>query len=335
MRAPHPHRRWCSLRRFSAAGTALATDRAARASPSSRPGLTPGVQLWGITSGPDGNTWFTEENNNAVGRVTPGAVITEFSAGFPTGSPRGIVSGPDGNLWVAQAGGDGAIARVTKTGDVTEFPVPTAGDPNDIAVGPDGNLWYVDPAANVIGRITPEGSITEFTDGLSDGRRADARSSRARTAGSGSPSRRRARSARSPRAGVITEFSSNLSGSDEPADIAAGPDGKLWFTLNGRPGRHRPDHDHGRRHGVQRRPDHELEARSASPPGPTARSGSPSPRPRAGSAASRPRATSPSTPPACSRSRTRGSSPPAPTGTCGSPATTRRAAWRGSPSRRS
>jgi len=53
-------------------------------------GLTPGVGLWGITSGPDGNLWFTEETNNAVGRITPGAVITEFTAGFPTGSPQGI-----------------------------------------------------------------------------------------------------------------------------------------------------------------------------------------------------------------------------------------------------
>ena len=182
---------------FLGSGTALATASGPSVS-EFETGLTSGVHLWGITSGPDGNIWFTEEDNNAVGRVTPGAVITEFTAGFPTGSPRGIVTGPDGNLWVAQAGGDGAIARVTKTGDVTEFPVPTAGDPNDIAVGPDGNLWYVDPVANVIGRITPEGSITEFTDGLSDGLPSRPRSSRARTAGSGSPRKRRAGSARSP-----------------------------------------------------------------------------------------------------------------------------------------
>jgi streptogramin lyase len=129
-------------------------------------GLTSGVGLWGIAAGPDGNLWFTEETHNAVGRITPGAVITEFTAGFPTGSPKGIVTGPDGNLWVAMAGGDGAIARVTKAGEVTEFPVPTAGDPEDIAVGPDNNLWYTDGASHLIGRITPTGSVTEFTQGL-------------------------------------------------------------------------------------------------------------------------------------------------------------------------
>ena len=219
---------------FLGAGTSLATASGPSIS-EFETGLTHDVQLWGITSGPDGNTWFTEESNNAVGRVTPGAVITEFTAGFPTGSPRGIVTGPDGNLWVAQAGGDGAIARVTKAGEVTEFPVPTAGDPNDVAVGPDGNLWYVDPLANVVGRITPEGSITEFPGGRSDGAEP--------TAIAKGPDGKlwfteqaAGKIGRITTAGVITEFSSGLSGSSEPADIVAGPDGNLWFTMAADPG---------------------------------------------------------------------------------------------------
>src|SRR5262245_57420179 len=106
--------------------TALATDEGSVISEFGT-GLTSGVSLWGITAGPDGNLWFTEESHNAVGRITPGAVITEFTAGFPTGSPRGIVTGPDGNLWLAMAGGDGAIARMTKSGEVTELPVNTPG----------------------------------------------------------------------------------------------------------------------------------------------------------------------------------------------------------------
>jgi streptogramin lyase len=198
-------------------------------------GLTPSVGLWGVAQGPDGNLWFTEETNNAVGRITPGAIITEFTAGFPTGSPRGIVTGPDGNLWVAQAGGDGAIARVTKAGVVTEYPVPTAGDPTDIAVGPDGNLWYVDPAANVIGRITRDGSITEFTNGLS----AAAEPMAIAKGPDGKlwfTEKDTGRIGRITTSGAITEFTSGLSGSDEPADIATGPDGNLWFTLNADPG---------------------------------------------------------------------------------------------------
>ena len=198
-------------------------------------GLTPGVGLWGITSGPDGNLWFTEETNNAVGRITPGAVITEFTAGFPTGSPQGIVTGPDGNLWVAMAGGDGAIAQVTKGGVVTEFPVPTPGDPTDIAVGPDKNLWYVDSAANLIGRITPEGSITEFSTGLT-ALSAPSSITKGPDGALWFTEADAGKIGRITTAGDITEFSGGISGSSLPKDIVTGPDGNLWFTMNADPG---------------------------------------------------------------------------------------------------
>jgi streptogramin lyase len=208
-------------------------------------GLRSDVSLWGIAAGPDGNLWFSEESHNAVGRITPGAVITEFGAGFPTGNPRGIVTGPDGNLWVAMAGGNGAIARVTKAGEVTEFDALTPGDPEDIAVGPDNNLWYVDSAANLIGRITPEGSITEFSDGLSDGA-APTGIAKGPDGAMWFTERGAGKIGRITTAGAITEFSNNISGSSEPTDIAKGSDGNLWFTmggLNGSIGRITPDGD--------------------------------------------------------------------------------------------
>jgi virginiamycin B lyase len=194
-------------------------------------GLTSGVGLWGIAQGPDGNLWFSEETHNALGRITPGAVITEFSAGFPTGNPRGIVTGPDGNLWVAMAGGDGAIAKVTKAGEVTEFPVQTPGDPTDIAVGPDKNLWYVDSAAHLIGRITTGGSVTEFGAGLT----ALSEPSSITKGPDGAMWFTEAAAGKIGRIttdGEITEFSSGLSGSSAPKDIVTGPDGNLWFTMN-------------------------------------------------------------------------------------------------------
>jgi virginiamycin B lyase len=213
-------------------GTALATDGGGPVVSEFGTGLSADVGLWGIANGPDGNLWFSEESLGGVGRITPGAVITEFTAGFPTGSPRGIVSGPDGNLWVAMAGGDGAIAKVSKTGEVTEYPVTTPGDPTEITVGPDNNLWYTDPASNLIGRITTSGSITEFpvtTDasaptGIAKGgdgalwfTEADAgQIGRITTSGA-----------------TMTEFSSGISGSSSPQDIVKGPDGNLWFTEQG------------------------------------------------------------------------------------------------------
>jgi streptogramin lyase len=69
--------------------------------------------IGGITSGPDGNIWFTYGSapfgpgslgpfKNKVGRVTPDGAITEVSLPAPYGIPRGITAGPDGNLWIAE-----------------------------------------------------------------------------------------------------------------------------------------------------------------------------------------------------------------------------------------
>jgi virginiamycin B lyase len=54
---------------------------------------------WGITTGPDGNLWFTEFSNNKIGRITPSGTVTEFS-GISTGGLfyADIAAGPDGNV---------------------------------------------------------------------------------------------------------------------------------------------------------------------------------------------------------------------------------------------
>jgi streptogramin lyase len=194
-------------------------------------GLTDPNGAWGVTAGPDGNVWFTEDSNDAVARVTPGGVVTEFTAGLTKGCPKGIALGPDGNLWVAESSGGGAIARVTPEGDVTEFTAGlSVGEPWDITAGPDGNLWFVVRNPAVIGRITPDGVITEFTTGLTAGSEPTAI-----TAGSDgnlwfTEAADPGRIGRITPEGVITEFSDGLTPNMRPTDITAGPDGKLWFT---------------------------------------------------------------------------------------------------------
>ena len=57
-----------------------------------------------ITTGPDGNLWFTEFGNSRIGRLTTAGAFTEFAAGITTGAnPFGIAVGPDGNIWFAEA----------------------------------------------------------------------------------------------------------------------------------------------------------------------------------------------------------------------------------------
>ena len=89
-------------------------------------GITPGCSITDITTGPDGNLWFAEYANQAIGRITPQGQAVEFPLPNDAGAP---------------------------------------GFPSSIAVGPDRNLWFV-RRNGVVGRITPQGSITEFHDGI-------------------------------------------------------------------------------------------------------------------------------------------------------------------------
>jgi streptogramin lyase len=50
-------------------------------------------------------------------------------------------TGHDNNMWFVEEGTN-KIGRITSTGAITEFDVPTAGGhPDLITTGPDGNLW--------------------------------------------------------------------------------------------------------------------------------------------------------------------------------------------------
>jgi virginiamycin B lyase len=120
----------------------------------------------GITSGPDGNIWFTEGLRNAIVRLTPAGKFTFFPIPTPGANPHGITVGPDGALWFTEFNGNqiGRIdpfARPRPT--ITEFG-PVTGSPDRITAGPDGNLWFTEPFPfdNRIGRITTSGVITEF-----------------------------------------------------------------------------------------------------------------------------------------------------------------------------
>ncbi len=108
----------------------------------------------GITAGPDGNLWFTENGSNQIGRISPSGTITEFPVPTAGSQPLGIAAGPSGNLWFTEGLGN-QIGRLSPSGTITEFPVPTASSsPAGITAGPDGNLWFTEGLGNQIGRIT-------------------------------------------------------------------------------------------------------------------------------------------------------------------------------------
>jgi streptogramin lyase len=196
-------------------------------------GITPGSGPAGIAAGPDGNLWFTEQEGDRIGRITPAGVVTEFSIGDKEGGdPYGIAAGPkgEGNLWFTEYSGN-RIGRITPAGVVTEFSagITPGSFPTAIAAGPDGNLWFTEQEGDRIGRITPAGVVTEFSAGITEG--SDPYGITAGPDGnlwftefSGN------RIGRITPAGVVTEFSTGITPESRPGGITAGPDGNLWFT---------------------------------------------------------------------------------------------------------
>ncbi len=227
-----------------------------------------------IAAGPDGNLWFTENAGNRIGRITPTGQITEFSVPRANSGPAGIVGGPDGNLWFTESQTD-RIGRVTPTGGFTDFKFPAVAKPgvcrapHDIVSGPDGNLWFTEssngncqpgPQTNTcgpagaspclyayqhIGRITPQGLITEFPtptkDAVPFGMTAGPDGNVWFTEFSGNNIGRV--SVAAPH--IITEFPLPMlalpagttclsfptpATCSDPQGITSGPEGKLWFT---------------------------------------------------------------------------------------------------------
>jgi len=121
----------------------------------------PNNHLIGITSGPDGNIWFTEDAGK-VSKITPAGVITEFPVGLNE-QPLEITPGPDGRLWFSDYT-FGKVGAITTAGVVSLYTLPaTSSFPTGISKGSDGNIWVCARGGNGhIDRITPVGVVTEF-----------------------------------------------------------------------------------------------------------------------------------------------------------------------------
>jgi streptogramin lyase len=125
------------------------------------------------------------------------------------------------------------VASAGAAPTMTEFSLLSGGrSPAGITAGPDGNVWFAENAGpGGVGRITPAGTITEFTSGISgpvegialgpDGNLWFTEPAQEKIG-------------RITPAGTVTEFSLPVGplGSPKPAEIAAGRDGNLWFTIS-------------------------------------------------------------------------------------------------------
>jgi len=210
-------------------------------------------ELEEIAPGPEGSMWYVQSSEYPFGvegrieRIASNGVVT---GAFTEGEQvlGDIAKGPDGNMWftVTDTQERNFIGRITPAGGIEKFSVPInstgivllfAG-PQGIAAGADGNMWFTDnhedaAGKTFIGRITPQGKVTEFplvspaasspagialgADGnmwfTDDGVNAQGQSFIGRI---------------TP-AGTITEFPL-ATAHHQPISIALGADGNMWFT---------------------------------------------------------------------------------------------------------
>ncbi|HKU67557.1 MAG TPA: hypothetical protein VJP85_07270 [Candidatus Baltobacteraceae bacterium] len=144
--------------------------------------------------------WFTDTVVDKIGRITPVGQITEFAL-VGANVHDGIAAGSDGNLWFTAGGdlhSDGSIGKITPSGAISLFPIsapiPRLSRPGAVTAGPDQNLW--------------------FTASICTGRHWFGCASSYPIIGKMTPN------------GAVTEFRIP----NEAAEIAAGPDGNLWFV---------------------------------------------------------------------------------------------------------
>jgi streptogramin lyase len=171
-----------------------------------------GNSPFGITSGPDGNVWFTEKAGQIAMMNPTTHAITEFAIPTSGGTPTGITAGPDGNIWFTESSANQIGMLNTSTDVITEFPIPGS-NPTAITAGPDGNLWFTETGSNQIGSINPTNkAISQYTI----------------PTGGSSPT--------GITAGAINPFTHTFTeyvipqASSQPNGITAGSDGNIWFT---------------------------------------------------------------------------------------------------------
>ncbi|MEI7779084.1 MAG: fibronectin type III domain-containing protein [Actinomycetes bacterium] len=125
-------------------------------------------------------------------------------------------------------------ATVTPVGKVSEFLTPTANSgPTMVAAGPDGSMWVTegDDAVSRIARVSPSGTIAEFSAGITPGSGPSAIV--AGPDGAMWFTENSDRIGRITTTGVVTEYSAGMTTGSHPAGIAVGADGAMWFTENG------------------------------------------------------------------------------------------------------
>jgi hypothetical protein len=144
-------RTFCLVRGEPLAGRSRFVGREARPGRGSRTGERGRAGTGAITTGPDGNLWFTVPYSDEVGRLTPSGHATLFR--IATNCYPGEIGPGAGVLWVT-CQNLSLVYRISTNGAITPITVPHNGNLGGIAQAPNGAMWFTDLAHGLLARIT-------------------------------------------------------------------------------------------------------------------------------------------------------------------------------------
>jgi virginiamycin B lyase len=171
------------------------------------------------TAGPDGEAWIGGYQDGHVARVDADGTVRPFAS--ISYAYFGMTVGPDGNVWAT----NNDLARITPSGEVTQFWMTEMGHVWDVAVGPDDALWVIDREGSV-GRVGLDGTTTAvfpLPQGLGEPFHIVAAGGYLWVSLS-----RTSTLARVSASGDMTLYPVPAVGA--VADVTVGPDGNLWLT---------------------------------------------------------------------------------------------------------
>ena len=103
-----------------------------------------------------GSLLVSDTGNGLIRRVDPAGSVTTFAA---IGSPRGIDVATDGTVYVA-GGDEHRIVHLDASGKRLGTVGPRFGDAYALSVARDGTVYAIDIGADVIRRLSPDGTST-------------------------------------------------------------------------------------------------------------------------------------------------------------------------------
>jgi streptogramin lyase len=184
--------------------------------------------LEGIVRAPDGDYWAGDNDVLTLSRYTPQGKLTTYPVRY---FPSEMAADRSGNLWFTNARYLNEIVRYDPlTRGIATFSLSDDAY-GGVTLGRDGNVWFVENSH--IGKITPDGLLTEFptpmtqgASGLTFGRDGLVWFEASGTLGY-------VLASLNPLTGRVRLYDARVS--SNAGSILSGPSESIWYVVTGRP----------------------------------------------------------------------------------------------------